>query len=173
MATIRAVDQPTSPDVLPDVLGPNLRIVFCGSAAGRASALVGAYYAGSGNRFWPTLRAVGLTDRELAPEEFRAVLGYGIGLTDLVKRASGADHELPEAADDVAGLVTRIERCRPRFLAFNGKRAARAVLGGAVAYGPQTYKIGRSRVAVLPSTSGAARRYWDIAPWRALAAAAR
>ena len=62
------------PDVLPDVLGPGLRIVFCGSAAGAVSARVGAYYAGPGNRFWPTLHRVGLTPRLLAPAEFRTVL---------------------------------------------------------------------------------------------------
>jgi len=167
------VSPPIAPDVLPDVLAPNLRVVFCGSAAGRASAVIGAYYAGPGNRFWPTLYEIGLTDRDLAPQEFHAVLDYGIGLTDLAKHESGADHELPNAADDVAGLIARIERHRPRFLAFNGKRAARAIMGRAVDYGPQSWTIGDALVVVLPSTSGAARRYWKIAPWRALAAAAR
>jgi hypothetical protein len=69
--------------VLPDVLGPGLRVVFCGTAVGSASAKRGAYYAGPGNKFWPTLHAIGLTPRRLMPEEFRSVLDYGIGLTDL------------------------------------------------------------------------------------------
>ena len=82
---------PMQPDVLPDVLGSGLSIVFCGSAAGAASARAGAYYAGPGNRFWPTLYRVGLTPRILAPADFRTVRRYGIGLTDLCKTESGSD----------------------------------------------------------------------------------
>ncbi|OYV45492.1 MAG: hypothetical protein B7X10_05700 [Burkholderiales bacterium 21-58-4] len=46
--------------VLPDVLRPDLELVFCGTAAGRASAAAGAYYAHPGNFFWRTVHAVGL-----------------------------------------------------------------------------------------------------------------
>ena len=53
--------------VLPDVLAPGLRAVFCGTAAGTKSAIAGAYYAGPGNKFWPTLHAIGLTPRRFAP----------------------------------------------------------------------------------------------------------
>jgi TDG/mug DNA glycosylase family protein len=41
--------------VLEDLLAPGLSIVFCGTGAGRRSAELKAYYAGRGNRFWPTL----------------------------------------------------------------------------------------------------------------------
>ena len=57
--------------ILPDVLGPGLRVVFCGSAASTVAAARGAPYAGPGNRFWPTLFEIGLTPRRFAPEEFR------------------------------------------------------------------------------------------------------
>jgi uracil DNA glycosylase superfamily protein len=53
--------------VLPDVLAPGLRVVFCGYAPGTASARTGAYYAGPGNRFWITLREVGLTPLLIRP----------------------------------------------------------------------------------------------------------
>ena len=53
--------------VLPDVLAPGLRIVFCGTAAGTVSARRGAYYAHPQNRFWPALHAVGLTPRLMRP----------------------------------------------------------------------------------------------------------
>jgi TDG/mug DNA glycosylase family protein len=97
-----------SPDmVLPDVLGPGLKVVFCGSAVGSASARVGAYYAGPGNKFWPTLQRIGLTPRRLAPAEFRSVVAFGIGLTDLCKSLSGADRALTASADDVAGLAAK------------------------------------------------------------------
>jgi double-stranded uracil-DNA glycosylase len=155
--------------VLPDLLGPGLDVVFCGSAAGSVSAQRGAYYAGPGNRFWPTLFKTGLTPRPLRPEEFRAALGFGIGLTDLAKFASGADGDLGRAADDPEALRRKIEAARPQALAFVGRRAARVVLGRAVEPGRQKERIGGAAVFVLPSPSGAARGYWDTGPWRALA----
>ena len=167
---------PILPDVLPDVLpampGSGLAVVFCGSAAGAASARARAYYAGPGNRFWATLHRVGLTARLLAPVEFRAVLRYGIGLTDLCKTESGSDAGLSGRADDAAALAAKIARHRPAVLAFNGKRAAGVFLGtGGLAYGGQAQRIGETAIHVLPSTSGAARRWWDETYWRRVAAA--
>ena len=75
--------------ILPDVLEPGLAAVFCGTAASRVSAAVGAYYAGPGNQFWPTLYRTGLTPRLLAPPEFRLLPTFGLGLTDLNQRESG------------------------------------------------------------------------------------
>ena len=161
-------------DVLPDVLGPGLRVVFCGSAAGAVSARVGAYYAGPGNRFWPTLYREGLTPRILAPSEFGTVLRYRIGLTDICKTESGADSGLSGEADDAAALAAKIARHRPAVLAFNGKRAARVFLDAAtIDYGEQPGRIGDTLIHVLPSTSGAAQRWWDEAFWRRVARAAR
>ena len=158
--------------ILPDVLGPGLRIVFCGSAAGAASARARAYYAGPGNRFWPTLHRVGLTPRLLAPAEFRIVLRYGIGLTDLCKTESGSDSSLSGLSDDRAALTAKIARHRPAVLAFNGKRAARVYLDAVtVSYGEQARRIGETAIHVLPSTSGAARRWWDETYWRRVAEA--
>nr|HQT26871.1 mismatch-specific DNA-glycosylase [Burkholderiales bacterium] len=56
--------------VLPDVLAPDLAVVFCGSAVGAASARRRAYYAGPGNAFWPTLARVGFTPCQLTPDEY-------------------------------------------------------------------------------------------------------
>ena len=158
--------------MLPDVLDYDLRIVFCGSAAGRESARRGAYYAGPGNRFWPTLYRVGLTPRLYAPAEFRALPGLGLGLTDLAKAAAGADAELPPDADDAEALRRKIRRYRPGWLAFVGKRPGRVFLGRSVAYGPQPEREGPTRLFVLPSPSGAARRWWDESWWHRLAEAA-
>ncbi len=157
--------------ILPDVLAPGLAVVFCGSAPGRASARRGAYYAGPGNRFWPTLHAVGLTPRRLAPEEFRELPRHGLGLTDLCQGASGPDAELPRDADDTAALAAKIARYRPHWLAFVGKRPAKVFLGMTeVALGPRVASpFPHTRVFVLPSPSGAARGHWDIAPWHDLA----
>ncbi len=146
--------------------------MFCGSAAGRASARRGAYYAGPGNLFWPTLAKVGLTPRRLAPEEFHSLPDFGLGLTDLNKRAHGADAELPPGLDDPAALRAKIRRFRPGILAFVGKRPARVFLDRVPGYGLQTERLGPTGLYVLPSPSGAARRYWDEGWWRALGRAA-
>jgi TDG/mug DNA glycosylase family protein len=167
---IRAADAPEP--ILPDVLAPGLAVVFCGTAAGTASALAGAYYAGPGNAFWSTLHEVGLTPRRLSPAEFRELPAHGIGLTDVCKLRHGSDLEVGQDGFDVAGLEARVGAVAPTLLAFNGKNAALAVLGRPVNYGPAPEIVGGAGVWVLPSTSGAARRFWDIEPWRALAAAA-
>jgi double-stranded uracil-DNA glycosylase len=158
--------------VLPDLLRPGLRVVICGSAAGAVSAARGAYYAGPGNKFWRILAEVGLTPRRLDPGEFREVLNFGIGLTDLVKTHSGSDAILPRAADDVAGLIARIRSVRPRLVAFNGKRAAAAFYrrsGRDVGYGLGPLMADFPPTWVLPSTSGAACGSWSDAPWRQFA----
>ena len=156
-------------DILPDVLAPGLQVVFCGSAAGRRSAEAGAYYAGPGNRFWPILHEIGLTPRLFQPRQYREVLACGIGLTDLAKGQSGADQQLADAAYDSLRLKRAIECLQPGALAFNGKRAGRLFCGGQVDYGLQPVACGKTAVFVLPSTSGAARRFWDEGPWWALA----
>jgi TDG/mug DNA glycosylase family protein len=112
--------------VLPDVLAPNLDVVFCGTAAGSRSAALGAYYAGRGNPFWDVLHWTGLTPRKLMPNEFRGLLEFKIGLTDLAKRTSGADASISHEHFDVLGTVERLRRLRPHVVAFNGKRRHRS-----------------------------------------------
>ena len=155
--------------ILPDLLAPGLDIVFCGTAVGAASARRRAYYAGPGNAFWPTLHRVGLTPRQLRPEEYAQLLGWGIGLTDLAKEISGNDDILSRHHFDCARLRRVLDQYRPRILAFTGKRAAQQFLGRSVDYGAQVEQVGESRLFVLPSPSGAACRYWSIVPWQALA----
>lgn len=156
--------------MLPDLLAPDLRLVICGSAVGAASAMAGHYYAGPGNKFWRTLAEVGLTDRELSPAEYRELLSFGIGLTDLVKTQSGSDSRILFGDPDREGLRARIEHFQPRYLCFNGKRAAREYLDRKdVACGVRPNTIGRTALFVAPSTSGAANRSWDISVWRELA----
>lgn len=158
-------------NVLPDLLPPGLSVVFCGTAAGTASAKAGAYYAGPGNAFWETLYATRLTPVLLAPAEFARLLEFGIGLTDLCKVSYGSDEEVGTAEFDVARLEAEIAAAEPLRLAFNGKNAARGALERQVAYGIQPERIGGAEVWVLPSTSGAARRFWRIEPWQELAEA--
>src|SRR6185437_4825767 len=146
--------------ILPDVLAPGLRVVFCGTAPGTRSAREGAYYAHPGNHFWRTLFAVGLTPRLLAPAEFRDVPQFGIGLTDVAKHHFGSDAELPRTAFDAASLRRKLARFQPRIVAFTSKNAARAglALGSRnLDYGEQSIPIAQSRVFELTSPSGQAR----------------
>ncbi len=155
--------------VLRDVLAPRLRVVFCGTAPGAASARRQAYYAGPGNAFWPSLFEVGFTPRQLRPEEYAAVTDYGLGLTDLAKEVSGQDSVLsPEDFDRVA-LGAKVQRYCPGVLAFTSKRAAQEFLCRPVDYGLLPDSIGATRLFVLTSPSGAARRHWSLQPWHALA----
>mgnify|MGYP001338671653 CR=1 FL=1 len=104
--------------MLPDVLGPDLKIVFCGTAAGRKSAELGFYYAGNGNKFWKTLFETGLTPRLLMPSEFSELINWGIGLTDMVKDKSGMDNSLMRSDFKNNGLVEKINKYNPDVLHF-------------------------------------------------------
>lgn len=159
-----AADEP----VLPDLLRPGLTVVLCGTAAGTRSAAERAYYAHPGNLFWRALHEAGLTSRRFAPAEFARLLDHGIGLTDLAKRHSGNDSELPPDAFDAPSLMAKIDLYAPRVLAFTSKNAARAALGRPVDYGPQARQRGDTRLFVLPSPSGQARGHWKPEHWQAL-----
>ena len=156
--------------VLPDVLCSGLKVVFCGTAAGKRSAQVGAYYAGRGNKFWRTIFEVGLTPHLLEPSEFRLLPQYGIGLTDIAKTYSGADSGLRQMHFDAERLRLKLENASPTVVAFNGKRAARSFYATDVPYGIQPEELPVfPTVFVLPSTSGAANGFWDIRYWQELA----
>jgi len=155
--------------MLPDVLQYNLDIVFCGTAAGETSAKLQMYYAGPGNKFWRTLGEVGLTPRVLTPREFPDLPKHGLGLTDLVKDASGMDNEIDFRTKGSKAFRDKIIKFQPKVLCFNGKRAAQEFLSRSVHYGVQPEQIGNTRLFVAPSTSGAANRFWDIKWWEELA----
>jgi len=158
-------------DVLPDVLAPGLKLVFCGNAAGKVSARKGAPFAGPGNYFWPVLHEVGLTPVLLAPAEFRRLPEFGLGLTDACKTRFGSDAEVGTRDHDPERVRRSVLTFAPELLAFVGKQAARIVLGRTVDYGRQSEHVGDAQVWVMPSTSGLARRFWSVEPWRQLAAA--
>jgi TDG/mug DNA glycosylase family protein len=147
-------------DVLPDILAPDLDVVFCGTAVGECSARRGHYYAGPGNAFWSLLHGAGFTARRLAPEEDVTLPEHGLGLTDLVKDvARSHDRGL---AFDVPTLLAKVEQHRPSWVAFTGKVAGQAVaraLGHPrPGLGVQSWTLARSEVFVLPSSSGANQR---------------
>ena len=155
--------------LVPDLLGMNLRLVFCGTAPSTASADAKVYYAKSGNKFWRTLHEVGLTPRLFLPSEFRALLTLNFGLTDLCKVHSGVDAALPKDAFDLPAFHRKMAHYRPQIIAFTSKNAAQAALATPVKYGLQEMLLGESQLFVLPSPSGLATRYFDRYVWHALA----
>lgn len=155
--------------MVPEVLAPGLKVVFCGTAMSKKSEVNGAYYTGPGNKFWPTLRKIGLIPGDFSPFDYRRAPEFGIGLTNLTDLYAGMDHEIPRGAFDADGLRAKILHFKPRCLAFNGKRAAQEVLGMIPGYGLQDVRLGYTAVFVLPSTSGAANGFWDESKWGELA----
>jgi TDG/mug DNA glycosylase family protein len=146
----------TTGDV-PDVLGPGLRVVFCGINPGRFSAAAGAHFANPRNDFWRLLYDAGFTPRLLAPVEQFALLDYTCGLTNAAYRTTRGSGDLRRG--DFAGSAERLERVarelRPRAIAFVGKEAYRGAFGERRALGLQERRLGETWLYVLPSTSPA------------------
>jgi double-stranded uracil-DNA glycosylase len=137
-------------------------VLFVGINPGLRSAEVGHNFARPGNRFWPALHGAGFTPRLLAPEEDRELPRYGLGITNIVDRASGGAHDLtPEelraGARQVDGLVREYE---PRVLAVVGIGAYRiAWARPKAAVGLQPESVGGRPVWVLPNPSGRTAHY--------------
>ena len=167
-ADLAAARNRTIPDVLPPPGAP-LQVLFCGINPSLYSAATGWHFARPGNRFWPALQLSGFTSRRLAPSEQHLLPGYGLGITNLVARATAQASEL-EAAELRAGgerLLALIQQRRPRILAIAGVTAYRTAFGHPRAViGPQAQSQdapldashppppGGSRVWVLPNPSG-------------------
>ena len=142
---------------IPDLIGPDLDVLFCGINPGLYSAATGCHFARPGNRFWPALQAAGFTPRRLQPWEREELLAAGCGVTNLVKRATVAADEL-SAAELRAGkkaLARKVARWRPYVVAIVGIGAYRVAFDRPKAVlGAQSERIGGALVWVLPNTSG-------------------
>jgi TDG/mug DNA glycosylase family protein len=144
------------------VIAPDLRVLFCGINPGLYSAATGNHFARPGNRFWPALHAAGFTPRLLYPWEKSLLLEAGYGLTNIVNRATAAADEL-SAAELVSGgkqLLRKVERYRPRTVAFLGLGAYRHAFGRPKATtGCQAETLAGAQIWVLPSPSGLNANY--------------
>ncbi|HKN63389.1 MAG TPA: NUDIX domain-containing protein [Gaiellaceae bacterium] len=147
----------TTPSDVPDVLAPDLRIVFVGINPGRVSAAARAHFANPRNDFWRLLAAARLTSRLYEPAEQFSLLGEGIGVTNAAYRTTPGSGDLRRA--DFAGSAERLEQIardlRPGWLAFVGKEAYRGAFGRRPALGLQAETLGGTQLFVLPSTSPA------------------
>ena len=147
---------------VPDVVAPNLRVLFCGINPGLYSGATGYHFARPGNRFWPTLYAAGFTARLLAPHEEYELLDSGYGITNFVRRATATADELANAELLAGGrrLQMKVRRYRPRFLAVLGIGAYRAAFARPKAQlGLQAEPLGETLIWVLPNPSGLNAHY--------------
>ncbi|MFI9009406.1 G/U mismatch-specific DNA glycosylase [Actinosynnema sp. NPDC053489] len=147
---------------MPDVLGPDLEVLFCGINPGLMSAAKRQHFARPGNRFWPALHLSGFTPRLMGPAEQDELPRYGLGITNLVHRPTArADELTPEELRAGGERLTELaRRHRPKVVAVVGVTAYRAAFGRkAAAIGPQPESIASSRLWVLPNPSGLNAHY--------------
>ncbi|WP_181270400.1 mismatch-specific DNA-glycosylase [Brevibacterium sediminis] len=124
------------PDAIDDILpsdSSGLKMLIVGINPGLWTAAVNAPFARPGNRFWPSLHQAGLTDHQvdascgLEPADELQLLSRGIGLTNLVGRATVRADELSrqELREGAAHLIERLADIRPRAVAIAGITAFR------------------------------------------------
>jgi TDG/mug DNA glycosylase family protein len=146
----------TAPEqALPDILGHGLKVVFCGINPGVAAA-------GRGNRFWPVLHLAGFTPHQVAPQDDRTALDFGVGLTAAVGRATNRADQIQadEFAASASALVAKLEFYKPQCIAFLGKAAYMGIMGKRdVSWGEQPARLGGARVWILPIPSGLNRGF--------------
>ena len=142
---------------VPDVLAPDLDVLFCGINPSLTSAAVGHHFARPGNRFWPALHLAGLTPRLLRPEEDRRLPEHGLGVTNVVSRPTRTAAELgaEELRAGAAELAALVERWRPGVLAVLGVTAWRVAFDRPrAALGLQPERVGGAATWVVPNPSG-------------------
>ena len=139
---------------LPDTVGPGMRLLTVGLNPSVYSADRGIAYARPGNRFWPAMLAAGLVARDRDP--LHALVRHGIGMTNLVTRATVAAAEL--TAEEYRAGLERVRRLtewlRPGVVVFVGLAGWRAAVDRRAAAGPVDGGFGGVPAYGMPSTSG-------------------
>lgn len=151
---------------IPDVVAPGLRVLFAGINPSLYSAATGCHFARPGNRFWPTLHSAGFTPRQLRPDEQRSLLATGLGITNIVARATARADELTAAELRAGGaaLADLAAALGVSWVAVLGVTAYRTAFGApAAAIGPQEHVLGGALVWVLPNPSGLNAHYSAVA----------
>ena len=145
-----------------DVIGHDLRVLFCGINPGLYTAAVGHHFARPGNRFWKALYDAGFTDHLMSPFDERELLHQGYGVTNVVARATAAADALTreEIVEGGRRLARKVRRYRPRVLAVLGVGAYRTAFNQSQAVvGRQEFTVGNTIVWVLPNPSGLNAHY--------------
>jgi TDG/mug DNA glycosylase family protein len=147
---------------LADLVGPDLRVLFCGINPGTLSGDLGLHFARRGNRFWKLLCAGGFTESVLLPAQQHILPGLGIGITNLVGRVTATASELnvAELREGATQLEAKVERLRPRCVAVLGLQAYRAAFRRPEAViGRQPELFGGALLWLLPNPSGLQAHY--------------
>ena len=153
---------PLAPTGLPDIIGPDLDVLFCGLNPGLTSAAVGHSFANRSNRFWRAIHLAGFTPVQLKPEEDRILLDYRCGLTTAAPRPTVSAGELSrsEFMAGAAALEAKIKTYAPHYVAFLGKPAYAAISGQRqLSWGRQPDRFGGAHVWILPNPSGLNRAF--------------
>ncbi len=149
---------------LPDTVGPAMTMLVCGLNPSIYSAEVGIGFGRPGNRFWPAAIEANLVSQDRDPRH--ALLNHGIGMTDMVKRATRRADELSttEYRDGLARVERMVAWLQPRVVCFVGLAGWRAVVDRKAVAGLQAETIGDRPVYLMPSTSGlnASSRLGDL-----------
>jgi TDG/mug DNA glycosylase family protein len=139
---------------LPDTVGPGMRLLVCGLNPSLVAADAGFGFAGPTNRFWPAATEAGVITK--ARDPLHALLVDGVGMTDLVKRATKGTADL-DKREYQAG-AERVERLvrwlRPPVVLFVGLEGWRAAVDRTAQPGWQASTFGGATAYVMPSTSG-------------------
>jgi TDG/mug DNA glycosylase family protein len=142
---------------IPDLVAPGLRVLFAGINPSLYSAATGYHFARPGNRFWPALYQSGFTSRLFRPHEQPELLGLGLGITNVVARATARADELAAAELRAGGqqLADLAASLGVSWLAILGVTAYRAAFATPRAVvGPQADRLGGAQVWILPNPSG-------------------
>ena len=148
---------------VPDLLGPDVRLLFVGINPGLWTAATQTHFAHPVNRFYPALLAAGILTEPVDPaagmtDEDRArVLARGVGITNLVRRATARADELSAEELRAGGeeLAATVARVRPRVVAVAGITAYRSAFGVRPAGpGRQPEPLAGAELWVVPNPSG-------------------
>ena len=142
---------------VPDLIRPHLKVLFCGINPGLYSGATRHHFARPGNRFWPALHAAGFTQRLVSPWDEHLLLEEGLGITNLVARATATAAELSpeELRAGRRRLERKVARYRPRWVAVVGIGAYRTAFDRPkAAMGRQQERMRGSGLWVLPNPSG-------------------
>lgn len=148
---------------VPDLISPGLALLFVGINPGLWTAATQTHFAHPGNRFYPALLRAGIIDRPIDPaagmsdDDRTYLLARGIGITNIVRRATARADELSRAeyAEGGRALAARVREYTPRVVAIAGITAYRSAFGVRSARpGRQPEPLGGRPLWVVPNPSG-------------------
>ena len=149
--------------IVPDLVGPGLRLLFVGINPGLWTAATRTHFAHPGNRFYPALLEAGIIEHPIdrgtgmSDTDRRYMIERGIGITNVARRATAKaseldNEELRAGGDELRGFV---RRHAPAVVAIAGITAYRTAFGlPRAVMGEQRESFEGARLFVVPNPSG-------------------